>query len=132
MEYFHNLIINDKRMEVAMYLYHYNGLDIDNKSFEIASKNKKNSILVLLNVYTNDPIYYSTEEDIANLVKYLNERKVKTRIKFNPETCSICLEYLKRFRKYGELECGHKFHLHCIKKTLQYYHSCPLCRLVID
>lgn len=43
--------------------------------------------------------------------------------------CSICLETLS-VRAVGELNCGHCFHVDCIRKWLEIAHrpSCPYCR----
>ena len=50
----------------------------------------------------------------------------------NEENCSICFE--NNYRWYT-LKCGHKFHLHCLKKVeplSSTTRKCPLCRYECD
>lgn len=42
------------------------------------------------------------------------------------ETCSICLNPVRKTRSSKELECGHLFHSSCIDKWEQ--QTCPTCR----
>ena len=47
------------------------------------------------------------------------------------ESCSICLEKIDA--EYGELECGHIYHIDCIKTWLMRHSlSCPYCRIKVD
>nr|GLL41573.1 E3 ubiquitin-protein ligase MBR1-like [Ipomoea trifida] len=41
--------------------------------------------------------------------------------------CSICQEGYKRGDEVGRLECGHYYHIHCIKQWLLNKNVCPLC-----
>jgi len=45
----------------------------------------------------------------------------------NNEECSICLEQFTT-NKVVELRCSHKFHKHCIIKSMETRQDCPLCR----
>lgn len=44
--------------------------------------------------------------------------------------CSICLSLINK--PACETECGHKFHITCLKQWLENNHNCPLCRTEIE
>ncbi|ONK67927.1 uncharacterized protein A4U43_C05F5280 [Asparagus officinalis] len=44
------------------------------------------------------------------------------------EKCVICLEGYKDRDKLGRLNCGHNFHVDCIKNWLVVKNACPLCK----
>ncbi|XP_059277828.1 uncharacterized protein LOC132032016 [Lycium ferocissimum] len=44
------------------------------------------------------------------------------------ETCAICFFEYKDEDTIGTLQCGHEFHVGCIKKWLQRKKECPFCR----
>ncbi|GAA0186467.1 hypothetical protein Leryth_024792 [Lithospermum erythrorhizon] len=44
------------------------------------------------------------------------------------ETCAICLCDYEENEKIGVLDCGHEFHIECIKKWLLQKNICPMCR----
>lgn len=41
--------------------------------------------------------------------------------------CSICLEQIDE-RRILTTQCGHNFHISCLKKWLRMNDSCPVCR----
>eukprot|EP00397_Hematodinium_sp_SG-2012_P066057 GEMP01097789.1.p1 GENE.GEMP01097789.1~~GEMP01097789.1.p1 ORF type:complete len:210 (+),score=32.32 GEMP01097789.1:149-778(+) len=43
------------------------------------------------------------------------------------EPCAICLVNVTK-GPFGALECGHAFHLHCIKRWAQRENTCPHCK----
>ncbi|KAJ6803305.1 E3 ubiquitin-protein ligase MBR2-like [Iris pallida] len=42
--------------------------------------------------------------------------------------CSICQEEYKVDEDMGKLECGHSYHMYCIKQWLFQKNSCPVCK----
>jgi hypothetical protein len=86
------------------------------------------------------------EEEVAkfrNISTQRNKRKevaqkFRTRIKTiinNKEKkneCAICLDKMMPNDNVTSLECGHKFHSHCIRRSLTATRgTCPLCRTVV-
>ncbi|KAK1405110.1 E3 ubiquitin-protein ligase mbr1 [Heracleum sosnowskyi] len=45
-----------------------------------------------------------------------------------PNFCVICQTEYKDEEKIGILDCGHEYHLECIKKWLLVKNSCPICK----
>lgn len=91
-------------------------LDIDNMSYE--------ELLVLEerigNVNTG-----LTEETISGCLKQKTYATVP-----DAEPCCICQEEYKNGDDIGGLECGHDFHISCIKKWLVQKNMCPVCKSV--
>ncbi|XP_049936240.1 uncharacterized protein LOC116263231 isoform X4 [Nymphaea colorata] len=46
--------------------------------------------------------------------------------------CSICLEEYRHEEHLGKLECGHEYHVCCIKKWLQQKSICPICKATVS
>ncbi|PKA56469.1 putative E3 ubiquitin-protein ligase RHA2B [Apostasia shenzhenica] len=46
----------------------------------------------------------------------------------NQEICPICQDTEGANEEIGALNCGHLYHLKCIKKWLKIKNNCPLCR----
>lgn len=44
--------------------------------------------------------------------------------------CSICQEEYGDDDEMGKLECGHNYHIECIKQWLVQKNSCPVCKAV--
>ncbi|OAY50408.1 uncharacterized protein LOC110614318 [Manihot esculenta] len=42
--------------------------------------------------------------------------------------CSICQEDYETDDELGKLECGHGFHIQCIKQWLAHKNTCPVCK----
>lgn len=42
--------------------------------------------------------------------------------------CSICQEDYEPDDEMGKLECGHNYHIHCIKQWLAQKNTCPVCK----
>ncbi|XP_052179311.1 uncharacterized protein LOC127792775 [Diospyros lotus] len=42
--------------------------------------------------------------------------------------CSICQEDYENDDEMGKLECGHFYHIHCIKQWLARKNTCPICK----
>ncbi|XP_073021918.1 uncharacterized protein [Primulina eburnea] len=44
------------------------------------------------------------------------------------KNCSICQEEYKKDDETGNLNCGHSFHIDCIKQWLMQKNTCPICK----
>lgn len=42
--------------------------------------------------------------------------------------CSICQEEYEEDDEMGKLDCGHSYHIHCIKQWLVQKNACPVCK----
>ena len=42
-------------------------------------------------------------------------------------TCSICMIDIINGDRIGDLECGHEFHIECLKSWVLWRNTCPLC-----
>ncbi|CAK9153794.1 unnamed protein product [Ilex paraguariensis] len=42
--------------------------------------------------------------------------------------CSICQEEYDTEDDMGKLDCGHLYHIHCIKQWLVQKNTCPVCK----
>ncbi|KAL7106150.1 hypothetical protein ACP275_07G093200 [Erythranthe tilingii] len=81
-----------------------------------------------------------SEEDIENCLKTRDScRKVED--EESDEICAICLddmitscekekEETTTTAAIGSLDCGHEYHVCCIKRWLRTKNSCPLCKAV--
>ncbi|KAL5698002.1 RING-type E3 ubiquitin transferase [Ranunculus cassubicifolius] len=45
------------------------------------------------------------------------------------ETCTVCQVEFKDAEKVGSLDCGHEYHVDCIKRWLQVKNVCPICKV---
>jgi len=78
------------------------------------------SIAYLFYFYT---VVYNKDDVLMTELKNMSD--------FFDEDCSICLETLTIYIVV-ELKCTHKFHKHCILKSLETKQKCPLCREEIN
>jgi hypothetical protein len=78
------------------------------------------SVVYLFYFYT---IIYNKEDALMTEVKDISD--------ILEDDCSICLEAFSTY-KVVELTCSHKFHKHCILKSLETKQECPLCRQEIN
>ncbi|KAJ8486227.1 hypothetical protein OPV22_018712 [Ensete ventricosum] len=98
-------------------------LDVDNMSYE--------ELLEL-----GDRIGYVNaglrEEEIARSLRKTKHSAFDASANhFSPEVewkCSICQEEYERNDETGRLQCGHSFHINCIKKWLLLKNACPVCK----
>ncbi|VFQ87190.1 unnamed protein product [Cuscuta campestris] len=68
-------------------------------------------------------------EDVID--RHVSKTKPKFPSHFSTETerkCSICQEEYESGDEMGKLECGHLYHIHCIKQWLQHKNACPVCK----
>ncbi|KAM3340178.1 E3 ubiquitin-protein ligase MPSR1-like [Capsicum galapagoense] len=47
------------------------------------------------------------------------------------ETCAICLSEFEHEKVIGSLQCGHEYHVGCIKQWLLMKKDCPVCRALV-
>ncbi|KAH7658413.1 Zinc finger RING/FYVE/PHD-type protein [Dioscorea alata] len=45
--------------------------------------------------------------------------------------CSICQEEYEGDDEIGKLECGHSYHIYCIKQWLLQKNACPVCKTAV-
>ncbi|KAL5203072.1 hypothetical protein ABZP36_014024 [Zizania latifolia] len=81
--------------------------------------------------------YVSTglhEDEITRslrMVKYssFNPKHFATEVERN---CSICQEEFEANDEAGKLNCGHSYHVHCIKQWLSRKNTCPVCKTAVS
>ncbi|CAH9104450.1 unnamed protein product [Cuscuta epithymum] len=61
--------------------------------------------------------------------KALSVSKATECLDQNMDLCVICQNDYKDQENIGTVECGHAYHVHCIKKWLIVKNSCPICKL---
>lgn len=52
---------------------------------------------------------------------------VEESLKDGAEMCSICMVPLENGERVGDLDCGHHFHVDCLKTWVLWRNACPLC-----
>ncbi|KAK2647953.1 hypothetical protein Ddye_015442 [Dipteronia dyeriana] len=45
--------------------------------------------------------------------------------------CTICQEEFEADDEMGKLDCGHSFHIQCIKQWLAHKNACPVCKAAV-
>ncbi|KAL9375013.1 hypothetical protein Peur_031892 [Populus x canadensis] len=72
------------------------------------------------------------EDEISSCVKKINPSVIKELPSHLPMTlerkCSICQDEFEEDDELGKLDCGHGFHIQCIKKWLAQKNTCPVCK----
>ncbi|KAK4777587.1 hypothetical protein SAY87_017774 [Trapa incisa] len=95
-------------------------LDVDNMSYEE---------LLELEERIGD---VSTGLNEETIMKFLKQQKnqISTGAGFakDLEPCCICQEQYVDGDEIGELDCGHDFHVNCIKQWLRHKNVCPICK----
>ncbi|KAF7840824.1 E3 ubiquitin-protein ligase MBR2 isoform X1 [Senna tora] len=95
-------------------------LDVDNMSYEE---------LLALEERIGD-VNTGLSEDI--IMKSMKERvyvPVMSGSSSDLEPCCICQEEYVDGEHVGSLDCGHEFHINCIKKWLMLKNLCPICKI---
>ncbi|XP_076949088.1 uncharacterized protein LOC143621610 [Bidens hawaiensis] len=95
-------------------------LDVDNMSYEE---------LLALEERIGDVKTGLTEEVILNSVKQRKHFSFMAIATQNNEPCCICQEEYNNGDDIGTLECGHEFHIGCIKEWLKQKNLCPICKM---
>lgn len=97
---------------VLGFLFYTNNVQYENNHYDSSS-------------YADNTPYRSTWNDNAsqrrdNVTLPSRKRKKKD------DDCVVCMKPLS-YENAGELSCGHKFHIDCIRKWFKQYEQCPLC-----
>ncbi|XP_076954844.1 uncharacterized protein LOC143629459 [Bidens hawaiensis] len=95
-------------------------LDVDNMSYEE---------LLALEERIGDVKTGLTEEAILNLLKPRKHFSFMAIATQNSEPCCICQEEYNNGDDIGTLDCGHEFHIGCIKEWLKQKNLCPICKM---
>ncbi|KAL0797920.1 hypothetical protein Bca101_053094 [Brassica carinata] len=97
--------------------FHNLRLDVDNMSYE--------QLLEL-----GDRIGYVNtglkESEIRRCLRKINPSVSNTL--FADRKCSICQDEYEREGQVGKLDCGHSFHVQCVKQWLSRKNACPVCK----
>ena len=106
-------------------------LDIFNEAYHII----KLSVKIHQNYenvkYLNNLLDYKQENEIESIFKRnkeLTDEEKERIVKDNIQVCNICLDKIDN-GKY--LNCGHVFHLKCIKEWVNTNAICPICKAQI-
>ncbi|KAH0864102.1 hypothetical protein HID58_081313 [Brassica napus] len=96
--------------------FHSLRLDVDNMSYE--------QLLEL-----GDRIGYVNtglkESEIRRCLRKINPSVSNT---LADRKCSICQDEYERECQVGKLDCGHSFHVQCVKQWLSRKNACPVCK----
>ncbi|AEE29657.1 RING/U-box superfamily protein [Arabidopsis thaliana] len=96
--------------------YHELRLDVDSMSYE--------QLLEL-----GDRIgYVNTGLKESEIHRCLGKIKPSVSHTLVDRKCSICQDEYEREDEVGELNCGHSFHVHCVKQWLSRKNACPVCK----
>ncbi|KAF9667573.1 hypothetical protein SADUNF_Sadunf15G0037400 [Salix dunnii] len=72
------------------------------------------------------------EDEISSCVKKINPSIIKELPSHLPmileKKCSICQDEFEEADEVGKLDCGHGFHMQCIKQWLAQKNKCPVCK----
>ncbi|KAH8491838.1 hypothetical protein H0E87_021437 [Populus deltoides] len=72
------------------------------------------------------------EDEISRCVKKINPSFIKELSSHLPmvleKKCSICQDDYEEDGEVGKLDCGHGFHIQCIKQWLGQKNTCPVCK----
>lgn len=82
----------------------------------------------LRNNTTGEPLPCPHEE--AMIQESRTVRRVRLRVQEHVSAaapCSICLGDIEDER-VGDLNCGHVFHVECLKEWIQHKNACPFCQ----
>ncbi|XP_071717204.1 uncharacterized protein [Rutidosis leptorrhynchoides] len=106
-------------------------LDVDNMSYEqLLELGEKIG-------YVNTGL---KEDEISQCVRkakppvtvYEDENKSSSCVQTEMQwKCTICQEEYEGEEEFGKLECGHFYHLYCIKQWLMHKKTCPVCKVEV-
>ncbi|KAI9127956.1 hypothetical protein K1719_000949 [Acacia pycnantha] len=94
-------------------------LDVDNMSYEE---------LLALGERIGDVSTGLSEDTIMKLMKHQIFMSVMTESSTDLEPCCICQEQYADGEDVASLDCGHEFHINCIKQWLMQKNLCPICK----
>lgn len=69
-----------------------------------------------------------TEDEIRRCLKKINVQNLPPYSTVRDSKCSICQEEYEGEDELGALNCGHAFHMSCIKEWLGQKKICPFCK----
>ncbi|CAN0922438.1 Probable E3 ubiquitin-protein ligase RHG1A [Linum grandiflorum] len=94
-------------------------LDVDNMSYEelLALEERIGNVNTGLN-----------EETIVNRLKQRTYSAAAGTCKVETEPCCVCQEDYSNGERIGTLDCGHDYHMDCIKQWLMLKNWCPICK----
>ncbi|XP_012087508.1 E3 ubiquitin-protein ligase MBR2 isoform X2 [Jatropha curcas] len=95
-------------------------LDVDNMSYEE---------LLALEERIGDVSTGLSEGTIFKLMKQQKYMSMMTESPADLEPCCICQEQYTDGDDIGTLDCGHNFHINCIKQWLMLKNLCPICKM---
>ncbi|XP_051150337.1 ERAD-associated E3 ubiquitin-protein ligase HRD1A-like [Andrographis paniculata] len=86
-------------------------------------------------ILEEDPRQHNDDLSDKTIDGYLKERNFSGVAAPNEETqlCIVCRDDLRKeveTKEIARLECGHLYHVYCIKKWLRLKNTCPLCRAI--
>ncbi|KAL5226573.1 hypothetical protein ABZP36_014838 [Zizania latifolia] len=100
-------------------------LDVDNMTYE--------ELLEL-----GDKIGYVNtglrEDEIARNLRKVKHPVFDSSFRYSTEIdkkCSICQEEFEANEEMGRLDCGHSYHVYCIKQWLSQKNVCPVCKTAV-
>ncbi|CAK7329897.1 unnamed protein product [Dovyalis caffra] len=95
-------------------------LDVDNMSYEE---------LLALEERIGDVSTGLSEETILKLMKQKKHVPISTESPADLEPCCICQEEYVDGDDMGIIDCGHDFHINCVKQWLMQKNLCPVCKM---
>lgn len=77
----------------------------------------------------NDDDAFASQQHDANhvVVDEYTDHDQQYHNKTSNEMCSICMVPLENGERVGDLDCGHHFHVECLKTWVLWRNVCPLC-----
>uniref|UniRef100_A0A0D9YDH7 RING-type E3 ubiquitin transferase n=1 Tax=Oryza glumipatula TaxID=40148 RepID=A0A0D9YDH7_9ORYZ len=100
-------------------------LDVDNMTYE--------ELLEL-----GDKIGYVNtglrEDEIVRNLRKVKHPAFDSSFRYSTEMekkCSICQEEFEANEEMGRLDCGHSYHVYCIKQWLSQKNVCPVCKTAV-
>ncbi|RVX21555.1 E3 ubiquitin-protein ligase MBR2 [Vitis vinifera] len=116
--------------------------DVEDEDYEDDSDDSDDSEddMHLVNDNTSYGELRELGEHIGNVSNGLREEVIMAKLKrhkyscstmgypVDAETCCICQEEYADDEDVGKLDCGHEYHVVCIKEWLSKKNSCPICK----
>jgi len=88
----------------------------------------KTKTLCYENDFNEDDPYASQQYDASHVVvDEYTDHDQQYHNKASNEMCSICMVPLENGERVGDLDCGHHFHVECLKTWVLWRNVCPLC-----
>ncbi|KAJ9670721.1 hypothetical protein PVL29_026945 [Vitis rotundifolia] len=113
--------------------------DVEDEDYEDDSDDSEDDMHLLID-NTSYGELRELGEHIGNVSNGLREEVIMAKLKrhkyicstmgypVDGETCCICQEEYADDEDVGKLDCGHEYHVACIKEWLSKKNSCPICK----